>query len=197
MKLKTIFIILGSIATLFILAQIIYYYSVQKGIETYPYNIVKTYKDIEIRNYEASLFTTVKLNNNEYKKASSEGFSVLAGYIFGDNKENEKIAMTSPVAMTLEDTTTMLFMVPRQFKKDDLPAPNQKNIEFKEMPAKTMAAITFGGWANSEKIERYKSKLETALKAKNIKHTNTFYFFGYNAPFEMIHRKNEVIVELE
>jgi hypothetical protein len=197
MKLKTILIILGSIVALFFIAQIIYYYSVQSGIETYPYTLVKSYDDIEIRKYEASLFTSVKLNSRNYKKASSEGFSALAGYIFGDNKENKKIAMTSPVAMTLEDSTTMLFMVPRQFKKDDLPVPNKKDIEFKDMPAKTMAAITFGGWANSEKIERYKSKLKAALEAKAIKHTNTFYFFGYNAPFEMIHRKNEVVVELQ
>lgn len=197
MKLKTILIILASIAILFFIAQIIYYYSVQSGIETYPYTIVKSYDDIEIRDYEASLFTSVKLSSNDYKKASSEGFSILAGYIFGDNKKNEKIAMTSPVAMTLEDSTTMLFMVPRQLKKEELPTPNVKHIEFKEVPAKTMAAITFGGWANSKKIERYKLKLIAALKAKNISHTNRFYFFGYNAPFEMINRKNEVIVELE
>ncbi len=121
---------------------------------------------------------------------------MLAGYIFGNNKRNEKIAMTSPVAMTIEDSVTMMFMVPRKFKKETLPQPNQLQIEFKEEPAKTVAAIVFDGWANDEKIEKYKEKLKVALDAKGIKYSNLFYFLGYNAPYEVFNRKNEVIVEL-
>ncbi|TBN03980.1 heme-binding protein [Hyunsoonleella flava] len=194
---KTILIILGALGLIFVIVQVIYYYKIQSNIETYPYEVVKDYDTFEIRNYEASLFTSVKLNEGNYKETSSKGFSVLAGYIFGDNKKNEKIAMTSPVAMTIEDNSTMMFMVPGKFNKEDLPEPTNNAITFKEMPAKKVAAITFGGWANDEKINEYKEKLVAALKASNIKHTNNFYFFGYNAPFEIIKRKNEVIVELE
>lgn len=197
MKMKTVLIILGTILLIFLVAQVIYYYKVQSGIETYPYKVVKTYDTFEIRAYEASLFTSVKLDEGNYKETSSKGFSVLAGYIFGDNKTNEKIAMTSPVAMTLEESSTMMFMVPRKFNKDDLPEPTNSKIEFKKIPAKTVAAITFGGWANDEKIDKYKTRLIKALQEKQIAHTNTFYFLGYNAPFEIIKRKNEVIVELE
>lgn len=197
MKLKIVLFILGVIVLVFFIIQVIYYFKVQIGIETYPFNVVKTYETFEVRRYEASLFTSVKLDNSDYKTASNKGFSVLAGYIFGDNNKNEKIAMTAPVAMSLEDSTTMMFMVPRTFKKADLPEPNNAGIEFKEMPAKTVAAITFGGWANDKKIERYKAKLIAALHANNIAYTNSFYFLGYNAPFEMIKRKNEVIVELK
>jgi hypothetical protein len=60
-----------------------------KNIETYPYVVDKKYDTFEIHSYEASLFTAVKLS--EFKEASSQGFSILAGYIFGGNKENEKI----------------------------------------------------------------------------------------------------------
>jgi hypothetical protein len=60
------------------------------------------------------LFTAVKLSTKEFKEASSQGFSILAGYIFGGNKENEKIAMTSPVTMSLEDSMTVMFMVPKK-----------------------------------------------------------------------------------
>ena len=35
------------------------------------------------------------------------------------------------------------------------------------------------------------------LKAEEVKHTNRFYFLGYNAPYEVFNRKNEVIVELK
>jgi hypothetical protein len=193
---KVVSIILGVIAVAFIAVQIFALKS-QKNIETYPYTINKKYKEFEIRSYEATLFSSVKLSRNSFKQASGEGFSILAGYIFGNNKRNEKIAMTSPVVMTLEDSMTMLFMIPRKFNKETLPQPNQSQIKFQNEPAKRVAAIQFNWWANDEKIEKYKQKLITALDKEGISHTNRFYFLGYNAPYEVFNRKNEVIVELQ
>ena len=192
---KTLFLLLGVILIAFVVLQL-FAMKGQRNIETYPYVVQKKYDLFEIRNYEATLFTTVKLATKKYKESSSKGFSLLAGYIFGNNERNEKIAMTSPVAMTIEDSVTMMFMVPKKFKKETLPQPNQLQIEFKEEPAKTVAAIVFDGWANDEKIEKYKEKLKAALDAEGITYTNRFYFLGYNAPYEVFNRKNEVIVEL-
>jgi hypothetical protein len=91
----------------------------------------------------------------------------------------------------------MMFMVPKEFSKETLPQPNQSQIAFREEPAKTVAAITFSGWADDEKIELHKNKLIAALDAEGISYTNRFYFLGYNAPYEMLNRRNEVIVELQ
>lgn len=193
---KTLLIILAVVLLAFIVVQL-YAINGQKNIETYPYVIKKKYNAFEIRSYEATLFTSVQLSGNKYKEASSKGFSILAGYIFGGNKKKEKIAMTSPVAMSLEDSMTMMFMVPKKFKKETLPQPDQPQIKFREEPAKTVAAISFGGWANDEKIEKYKQQLKSALDAEGITYTNRFYFLGYNPPFEVFNRKNEIIVELE
>lgn len=168
----------------------------QQGIETYPYVVNKKFNDFEIRSYEASLFTSVKLSSNNYKDSSSQGFSILAGYIFGGNDKNEKISMTSPVAMSIGDTTTMMFMLPKENTKEDLPRPNNSRIKFIQEPAKTVAAISFSGWANDEKIETYKNKLLKALERERIPYTNKFYFLGYNPPYEVINRRNEIIVTL-
>ena len=192
---KIIIILLVIILILFTLVQL-YFINAQRNIERYPYVVKKKYKRFEIRSYETTLFTSVKLSTKGYKNSSSRGFSILAGYIFGNNERNEKISMTSPVSMSLEDSMTMMFMVPKKFNKDMLPKPNQSSIEFKEEPAKTMAAISFSGWANDTKIEKYKQHLKAALDAEGIKYSNKFYFFGYNAPYEVFNRKNEVIVEL-
>jgi hypothetical protein len=189
-------IILGIIAVAFIAVQIFALKS-QKNIETYSYVVNKEYDQFEVRRYEATLFSSVKLSGTTYKETSSEGFSVLAGYIFGNNERSEKIAMTSPVAMTLEDSSTMLFMVPNKFNKETLPQPNESKIKFHNEPAKTVAAIQFKGWASDKKIENYKQKLIAALDNEGISHTDRFYFFGYNAPYEVFNRKNEVIVELQ
>jgi len=105
--------------------------------------------------------------------------------------------MTSPVAMKLEDSMTMMFMVPKELKKEMLPKPNQPLIEFKEEPAKTVAAMSFSGWANDKKIETFKNKLKSALDAEGIAYSKRFYFLGYNAPYEFFNRRNEVIVELQ
>ncbi len=193
---KYTLIILAGILLIFLIVQIIFSMSTSK-IEQYPYEVIKKYQGFEIRKYESSLFTSVKMNTDDYRKASGSGFSILAGYIFGGNKSKEKIAMTSPVAMTLEDSMTMMFMVPKAYGLDNLPEPDNKNIEFKTEPEKTVAAITFGGWASTERIETYKEKLISLLKSENIKYTNQFYFLGYNPPYEMLNRKNEIIVELE
>ena len=193
---KIVYVILGIVAVAFVGVQI-FFMNGQRNIETYPYKVNKKYKDFEIRSYEVALFTSVTMSGNKYKESSKKGFSILAGYIFGGNKKNEKIAMTSPVAMSLGDSTTMMFMVPKKFKKETLPEPNESQIKFRKEPAKTVAAISFTGWANDEKIENFKQQLITALKSKGIKFSNRFYFLGYNAPFEVFKRKNEIIVELE
>jgi len=193
---KIVIIVLVIILIAFIFVQI-YLINGQRNIERYRYVVKKKYKRFEIRNYETTLFTSVKLSTKGYKNSSSKGFSILAGYIFGNNERNEKISMTSPVSMSLEDSMTMMFMVPKKFNKEMLPKPNQSGIEFKEEPAKTIAAISFSGWANDTKIEKYKQHLKAALDAKGIKYSNRFYFFGYNAPYEVFNRKNEVIVELQ
>lgn len=194
-KFKILLIVLGIILIAFVIIQL-FAMRGQNNIETYPYVVDKKYDRFEIRTYEASLFTSVKLSTKGYKKGSSQGFSILAGYIFGKNDRNEKISMTSPVAMSLEDSMTMMFMVPRKLKKENLPTPEQSQIEFREEPAKTVAAIRFDGWANDEKIEHYKQKLLSALDAEGIAYTTRFYFLGYNPPYEIVNRRNEVIVEL-
>lgn len=193
---KIVFIALGVVLIIFIIFQL-FAVRAQYNIETYPYQIVKEYDEFEVRSYEATLFTSVKLSSDKYEESSSKGFRILAGYIFGGNERNEKISMTSPVTMSLEDSMTMMFMVPKKLKKEELPKPNQSDIEFKEIPAKKMAAITFGGWANDEKIKKFKKKLIKYLEAEGIPYANRFYFFGYNSPYEVFNRKNEVVVELE
>ncbi len=194
MKIVTITLVVILIAFAFVQ---LYFMYLQRNIETYPYVVKKRYDQFEIRSYEATLFTSVNLSTKGYENSSSKGFSILARYIFGNNERNEKISMTSPVSMSLGDSTTMMFMVPKKLNMEMLPKPNQSGIEFKEEPAKTVAAIRFSGWANDAKIDKYKKNLTAALDAEGIKYSNRFYFFGYNAPYEVFYRKNEVIVELQ
>jgi len=104
--------------------------------------------------------------------------------------------MTSPVTMSIDSTSEMRFMVPSTLKLKDLPKPNDSSIEFIEEKERTMAAIEFSGWANDEKIEFYKKELIKVLEANNIKHKGNFSYLGYNPPYEVVNRRNEIVVEI-
>lgn len=82
---RTVYIILGILLLLFIGFQI-YVINSRSEIEKYSYHVSKKYEGFEIRNYNATLFTAVKLTTNDYKKASGKGFSVLAGNFLVETK---------------------------------------------------------------------------------------------------------------
>ncbi len=193
---KTTFIISGIIIVIFLLSQA-FMYKTEQNIEMYPYQVIKKFDDFEIRLYKEAKFSYVKMNGSTYKQTANNGFRMLAGYIFGDNETGEKIAMTSPVSMEMNDSVTMKFMVPANYKMENLPSPNNEKIKFKTEPEKLVAAISFGGWANDEKINKYAQKLYNLLDQNNIKHSNKFSYFGYNPPFKIVNRRNEVIVEID
>ena len=184
-----------SLFCLFLILQSFIHYSMS-GIEKHKYSVVKKYKDFEIRDYEAALFSSVVLDDSSYGATSNRGFRILAGYIFGGNENGEKIAMTSPVAMELGDSTKMSFMVPSNYNEGDLPKPNNEKIFFEQKKGSRMAAIRFGGWANDDRIEKYRNKLTEALKREGIEHSGKFAYLGYNPPYALIGRRNEIVVEL-
>lgn len=165
-------------------------------IEKHNYTVVKKYDDFEVRDYESALFSSVVLSDSTYENSSNKGFRILAGYIFGGNENGEKIAMTSPVAMELGDSMKMSFMVPTRYEEQDLPKPNNEKIFFERKKGSRMAAIRFGGWANDQRIEKYKNKLIEAMKKEGISHSGNFVYLGYNPPYALIARRNEVVVEL-
>jgi hypothetical protein len=192
---KTTLIIIASLLVIMVITQS--YVSRNTTLtEQHAYKVLKIYKQFEIRKYEAALFSSVKMASNSYKETSSIGFRVLAGYIFGDNKKNEKIAMTTPVVMEMGDSTKMLFKVPANYALNELPQPNNSAINFEKQDEKVMAAIRFDGWASDEKIKKYTAVLKEALAQEKINHKNTFSYLGYNPPYEIFNRRNEIVVEL-
>jgi SOUL heme-binding protein len=178
-----------------ILAQV---YSIMSTTRTeqHKYQVLKSYGNVEIRKYEPAIFSSVMLGKNSYREISGKGFGILAGYIFGGNEKKENISMTSPVTMELGDSTKMKFMVPKGYTMNSLPEPNDKRIIFEEQNEKIIAAIQFDGWADNDKIEYYTEQLKSSLAKEHISHTNKFSFLGYNPPYEVINRRNEIIVEL-
>ena len=192
---KIFSIILIIVLILFVISQIWAQRQVS-GIETYPYRVVKTYDGFEVRTYERANFIYVTMDARSYAESSSKGFSMLAGYIFGGNDRQQKIAMTSPVVMEMDSDVTMKFLVPAQYKMEELPKPKNAEVRFATEKERTVAAITFGGFANDEKIVAQKYELFKRLAGAGIQHTGQWSYLGYDPPFKLFGRKNEVVVEV-
>ncbi len=168
-----------------------------KDPKTQPYDVVKKSKDFEFRFYPSVTLATVNSTAKTYKELRSTGFKKLAGYIFGGNVGKVQIAMTSPVHMDINDSSSsMSFVMPLDYNKSNLPIPNNQDVRISTAEEEYVAAIQFNGYASDEDIKLYTEKLENALKAASIRYFGRFRFLGYNAPYQFFGRRNEIIVSV-
>ena len=175
---------------------IVVFKSIQTKTETQKFETIYKDGNFEIRFYPEAIMATVGMDGT-YDNSRNSGFRILAGYIFGGNKEEQKIAMTSPVRVTNgKEVNTMSFVLPSKMAFDNLPEPvSNKIILHQSKPAYT-ASIQYGGYTNDEEIAQKKAKLITILDELGVDFHDNFEYLGYNPPYRMINRKNEVLVEL-
>jgi hypothetical protein len=165
--------------------------------ETQVYKVIKVEKEFEIRYYPSATMAMITSSAKNYKELSSSGFTKLAGYIFGGNKDKKQIAMTSPVHMDIGDSlSSMSFVMPSNYNKDNLPLPNNSDVTIKTTPDEYVAAIKFGGFASSENIKKHTEMLESSLKEHRLSYYGHFRYLGYNPPYQLFGRRNEIIVAL-
>lgn len=191
---KTMWILLSLTIAITILFMI--YSFTSRNIETPSYTVIRTIQNVEIRNYPKLVIAKTSLNNASFDQSGSTGFRTIASYIFGGNESQQKIAMTAPVVMSLGDSSTMYFVMPKQYRIEELPRPNQPNLSIAEESAKTMAVLSFGGFSNDSKIKKHCDELENILTENNIRTKGQYVYMGYNAPWDVVGRRNEVAVEV-
>jgi hypothetical protein len=167
-----------------------------KDIETPDYKVLKTIDEVELRLYPKMIVAKTSLSDKSFENQGSNGFRTIANYIFGGNEKNQKIAMTAPVVMEMSDSATMYFVMPKQYKKEDLPNPSSKNVRITEESSKTLAVISYGGFSSDKKIQKHQKELMKVLMKNNIKTKGAYMYMGYNAPWDVINRRNEVAVEV-
>ena len=193
---KVLLIILGSLGLVFLIFQIYLYVSTAK-VENRPYDVVKNKGELEIRFYPKVKMAQYTSQSGQYKTASSNGFRKLAGYIFGKNEKSESIAMTSPVQMDMDGKeTTMSFMMPSVYDSTELPTPKDSSVKLVESNEEYVAAIGFSGFASDELIEKYTKELKDLLIENNLTATSNYRYLGYNPPYQLLGRKNEVVVQV-
>ena len=181
---------------LLVLSQFFMAYQSNK-IETPKYTVLKSYDDFELRQYGSMILAQTVMQSASYENTSSQGFRTVASYIFGGNEENKKIAMTAPVIMEMGDDTKMSFVMPKEHSMESLPEPSSEEVKILKVSPKKYAVITFPGYANNKKINKYVKKLLKSIKSEGLETVGNVKFMGYNAPWQVIGRKNEVAVEVK
>jgi hypothetical protein len=169
-----------------------------KGTPQQPYTVLATSGDVEIRHYPEALSAFVVRSGGAYRDVANTGFRSLAGYIFGGNAEGRQIAMTAPVHMEMgADSSRMRFIMPEGLTMDSLPTPNDPGVKLERMPAETVAVLQFGGFANDEAIAKHAQELLEQVKAAGVEPLGAVRFLGYDPPWQLAGRRNEVIVAVK
>jgi len=148
------------------------------------------------------------MSSRDWKKqASSKQFMKLFKFISGVNTMGEEIKMTTPVPVKHTPTGNdkedmkMCFWLGSVWENKEAPQPIGKDAattEIKQGKGMKVYVHKYGGFAMSHNdYIAHKDKLVAALNKDGVKYkTDGEYFhIGYNSPFEMENRRNEIWIE--
>lgn len=189
-------------------------YLVVRTIEKPAYTIIENRGGYEVRKYESYIVAETKVSGNR-QEAVTTGFQIIADYIFGNNvskkgiamtapvlesQVSEKISMTSPVLST-ESTVgdrVIAFVLPSAYTLETLPIPNNNAVTLREVPAHTVAALTFTWYATPSRIEKKKEELISLLERDKVSPIGDIQVAQYNPPLSMpLILRNEIIIPIE
>lgn len=188
-------IALALLGVIFLFAQFIIVENTKDAMHK-TFKVLKSYEEFEIREYDEMFVAKNIVPSQGYNETSRTGFRNLAGYIFGGNKNKQQIAMTSPVIMDLGDSVTMSFIMPEGITKSNAPAPSNQDVQLSMRPKEKVAVISFGGWASDEKINDKTKELKRLLEENNIEYYGNAIYMGYNPPYQLVGRKNEIALRI-
>ena len=183
------------------------------SVEQAEYSVIKKADGYEIREYSPSIVAQTTVSG-AYDTALSDGFRIIAGYIFGGNVKKEGIAMTAPViaqsdisekiamtapvtARTQGESSVVSFVMPKKYTLDTLPKPTDSRVKLVEVPAKMMAVLRFSWVRNADRVKAKERQLLDMLARDGIKTIGTVSYAGYSAPWTPLWMsRNEVMVEI-
>jgi len=132
----------------------------------------------------------------------SEMFKKLYKYIIGLNEDTLEIEMTRPVTtkMTPQRRSRvydeeMCFWMGNEFDRKDPPKPLDRKVSIEERDEMTFYVRQYGGFSMSHQdFEREYDELKRDLRGK-IFDDEVFYVVGYNSPFTVNNRRNEIWIQ--
>ena len=177
------------------------------------YAVIKRDGDFELRRYEPYIIAEIEVRAS-LEEAGNAAFRPLANYIFGENRNAEKMEMTAPVAQTPKGekigmTTPVMqspgkeglyvvsFVMPSRYTLATLPKPKDERIHFREVPAALVAAWRYRGTWSRSNYEQAEQALRAAIAKARLTALRPPVWARYNPPFwPWFLRRNEILVEV-
>ncbi len=180
------------------------------AVEEAKYKVLHEEDRFELREYESHILAETVVDG-EFEDAGSEAFRRLFKYISGNNKQRQKVAMTSPVgqepsSQKIEMTSPVgqqkqdgkwivSFTMPASFTLEKTPEPKDVNVSIREVPIRLIAAVRYSGFWSEKSYRRNLEKLQDWIAHNDLTPVGEPIWARYNPPFTpWFLRRNEVLV---
>jgi hypothetical protein len=185
------------------------------GVEQPAYVTLERRGAVELREYPPRLVAETLVSGETEASARNAGFRRVAGYIFGDNRRAEAVAMTAPVVQARGEPVAMTapvvqasaadggwriqFVMPSRYRTvEDLPAPNDPAVRIVSEPARRYAVRRFTGSRAPTAVATQADALlrDAAAAGWTIRGQPVAWFYDppWTIPFV---RRNEVAAPVE
>jgi hypothetical protein len=178
------------------------------AIEEPSYEVQQRIGNVELRQYAPYVVAEVTVPGPA-DEAGNSAFPILAGYIFGKNQGERKMAMTAPVtqaaapvklAMTAPVTQAatpagyvVQFVLPREVTLETAPLPIDPRVQLRQVPASRVAVIRYSGRWTQAHYDEQLALLQTTLREAGISWVGEPVFSRYNPPITpWFLRRNEI-----
>jgi len=181
------------------------------NVEQPKYALVESDGNIQIRDYPAMIVAEAEVTGAR-EQAISQGFRLIAGYIFGNNLSSQKVAMTAPVTQEANEKIAMTapvtqqgagnswlvrFIMPASYTMESLPRPKDPAVQLRQIESRRFAVIRFSGMAGEASLQRQTARLTQFLAARKLTALSAPSYAFYNPPWTLpFMRRNEVMIEI-
>ncbi|MFY8178474.1 MAG: SOUL family heme-binding protein [Limnohabitans sp.] len=195
------------------------------AIEEPRYDVIITQPPFELRHYAPTLIAQT-IVDGDMDTASSQGFRLIANYIFGNNiavgsdqaakiamttpvtvePQSSKIAMTAPVTIEPQSGDTRVsgakqwrihFVMPSQYTLANIPKPNNSAVTLHELPRKYMAVYRYSGFNTQARVQEKTEETLAWAKQQSLTVVGTPQLSRYDPPWTLpMFRRNEIMVEV-
>ena len=169
----------------------------RSSYESADYRVVESDGPFEVREYP-----NLKLVTTAMSSQSSDGsFGRLFRYISGENDEDRKIAMTTPVFMEPDGQDRdgqMGFVVPKGVSAEGIPDPFDETVRIQQRDGGRFAVIRFSGRMDASAVAEHELKLRSWIVGKGLSGSDAVEFAGYDPPWTPNpYRRNEILIRLQ
>jgi hypothetical protein len=180
--------------------------------EQQRYEVIRQAPGFELRRYPAHLVAEVEVDGS-FEDAGNTAFRPLVGYLRGQNRTSQSLAMTAPVLQRRDATAggpthiesvatetspgryVVSFVMPQGSTQESLPDPGDARVAIRAVPTELAAAARYSGRWTSSSYEQQTDRLLRAVHDAGLETTGPPRFARFDPPWTpWFRRRNEVVV---